>query len=66
MRTWKSARREPNARKCVTGVAEVILVDERGEQVLMGMILDGAHFVGRGVYTTTLLETLSARCKRGA
>lgn len=65
-RTWKSARGERNGGKCVIDLVEVTLVDESGEQVLMEMMLDGAQFVGRGVYTTTLLETLSARCMKGA
>ena len=64
--TWKNTRTQLTEREWVIDLTEVISVDERGEQVLVEMMLDGAHFVGRGLYTTTLLESLSERCKQGA
>jgi hypothetical protein len=61
---WKSKRNERNGRKCVVDLVELTLVDERGELALMEMMLDGAHFVARGVYITNVLETLSRRSSR--
>jgi hypothetical protein len=50
----------------VVNLVDVTSVDERGEQALMAMMMDGAEFVVRGVYTKGLLESLSERCKREA
>jgi ABC-type transporter Mla MlaB component len=60
---WKSAR---NERKRVIDLTEVTSVDERGEQVLIEIMRDGATFVARGVYCTNLVETLTARSKQEA
>jgi hypothetical protein len=35
-------------------------------KALMAMMMDGAEFIVRGVYTKGLLESLSERCKREA
>ena len=66
MRSWRTERNQRNGRKCVIDLVELTLVDERGEQVLMEMMLDGARLVARGVYIPSLLETLSARCRQEA
>ena len=63
---WKQTRDERSGRKSVVNLVDVTFVDERGERALMEMMLDGAEFVARGVYTKSLLENLSEHCKRGA
>jgi ABC-type transporter Mla MlaB component len=63
--SWRQ-RRERGSRKSVVNLVDVTSVDERGEQALMAMMMDGAEFVVRGVYTKGLLESLSERCKREA
>jgi anti-anti-sigma regulatory factor len=62
--SWNQARSERTGRKSVVNLVDVTFVDERGEQALMDMLTDGAEFVVRGVYMTSLLESLSERCKR--
>lgn len=62
---WRK-RRDRGSRKSVVNLVDVTSVDERGEQALMAMMMDGAEFVVRGVYTKGLLESLSERCKREA
>jgi ABC-type transporter Mla MlaB component len=63
--SWRQ-RQERGSRKSVVNLVDVTSVDERGEQALMAMMIDGAEFVVRGVYTKGLLESLSERCKREA
>jgi hypothetical protein len=63
--SWRQ-RHEHGRRKSVVNLVDVTSVDERGEQALMAMMMDGAEFVVRGVYTKGLLESLSERCKREA
>jgi hypothetical protein len=63
--SWRQ-RHERASRKSVVNLVDVTSVDERGEQALMAMMMDGAEFVVRGVYTKGLLESLSERCKREA
>jgi hypothetical protein len=64
--SWSQTRSERRGRKSVVNLVDVTLVDERGEQALMAMMMDGAEFIVRGVYTKGLLESLSERCKREA
>jgi ABC-type transporter Mla MlaB component len=63
--SWRQ-RQERGSRKSVVNLVDVTSVDERGEQALLAMMIDGAEFVVRGVYTKGLLESLSERCKREA
>ena len=63
--SWRQ-RHERGSRKSVVNLVDVTSVDERGEQALMAMMMDGAEFIVRGVYTKGLLESLSERCKREA
>lgn len=63
--TWKNTRTERMGREWVIDLTEVISIDERGEQMLMQVMRTGARFVVRGVYSTNLVKTLSARCKQG-
>jgi hypothetical protein len=63
---WKNTRSERRGRKSVVDVVDVTFVDERGERALAEMMMDGAEFVARGVYTKSLLENLSERGKREA
>ncbi|HVR22186.1 MAG TPA: hypothetical protein VMU26_02595 [Candidatus Polarisedimenticolia bacterium] len=62
--SWRRRRDERRGRKSVVDLVDVTSVDERGEQALMAMMTDGAEFVVRGVYTKSLLQSLSERCKR--
>ena len=62
--SWRQRRDERRGRKSVVDLVDVTSVDERGEQALMAMMMDGAEFIVRGVYTKTLLQSLSEGCKR--
>ena len=62
--SWRQRRDLRLGRKSVVDLVDVTSVDERGEQALMAMMMDGAEFVVRGVYTKTLLQSLSEGCKR--
>jgi hypothetical protein len=48
----------------VVNLVDVTSVDERGEQALRAMMMDGAEFVVRGVYAKSSLQSLSEGCKR--
>ena len=63
--TWKNTRTQRMGREWVIDLTEMISVDERGEQMLMEVMRTGARFVVRGVYSTNLVESLSARCRQG-
>lgn len=63
---WKRQHGESLGRKSVINLVDVTSVDERGEQALLVMMMDGAEFVVRGLYTKSLLERLSERSKREA
>jgi anti-anti-sigma regulatory factor len=61
---WKKTRGERHGRKSVVDLVDVTFVDERGEKALAEMMADGAEFVVRGVYTKSLLQSLSEGWKR--
>jgi hypothetical protein len=50
----------------VVDLVNLTFVDERGENALTKMMIEGTQFVVRGVYTRSLLETLSERRKQEA
>jgi ABC-type transporter Mla MlaB component len=60
MSNWRANRDHPSNQRCVVDLNEVTSIDKDGEQVLLMMIRDGAKFVATGLYTTHLLESLSA------
>jgi ABC-type transporter Mla MlaB component len=57
--SWKQAVSEEPERQRVVDVVNVTFVDERGEQALQEMMIEGAQFVARGVYMKSLLQNLS-------
>jgi hypothetical protein len=61
---WKKTGGGRSGCKSVVDLVDVTFVDERGEQALLEMMVEGAEFVARGVYTRSLLKSLSERCKR--
>jgi hypothetical protein len=62
--SWKRAASEEPKRKRVVDVVGVTFVDDRGEQALLEMMIDGAEFVLRGVYMKSLIENFSQHCTR--
>jgi ABC-type transporter Mla MlaB component len=63
---WKKQRGERSGRKTVVDLVDLTFVDERGESALMEMMVEGAKFVVRGLYTRTLVEILEERRQLGA
>jgi ABC-type transporter Mla MlaB component len=63
---WNATRADRIDKDCVVDLVEVTSVDEKGEKLLLEMMKEGVRFVGRGVYTTSLLASLSARQHREA
>jgi anti-anti-sigma regulatory factor len=63
---WNKPRSERHVRKSVVDLVNVTVVDELGEKALAEMMADGAEFVVRGVYTKSLLQSLSKGRKREA
>jgi len=63
---WKRTRGERVGRKCVVDLVDVTSIDERGEAALQEMMTDGAHFVARGFYTRSLLQSMNACCGKEA
>jgi hypothetical protein len=64
--TWESTRAERAGRECVIDMVDLTGIDERGEEQLILMMREGARFVVRGVYSQSLLESLSERCRQEA
>jgi hypothetical protein len=64
--SWERAVSEQPERKRVVDLVGVTFIDERGEQALLEMMVGGARFVVRGVYTKSLLESLKQSCTREA
>jgi anti-anti-sigma regulatory factor len=60
---WQMRRGESGVRKTVVDLMDLTFVDELGERALMAMMVDGAKFVVRGLYTRTLVESLKEGCK---
>jgi ABC-type transporter Mla MlaB component len=58
---WNSTRSERIDKTCVVDLVDVTSFDEKGEAQLLEMMNEGVRFVGRGVYTTSLLASLSER-----
>jgi hypothetical protein len=50
----------------VVDLVDVTFVDERGENVLKKMMIEGTQFVVRSVYIRSLLESLSQQRKQEA
>ena len=63
---WKEKRAERTGRTPVVDLVDVTFIDERGERALMQMMIEGAQFVVRGVYTRGLLENLKERWNQRA
>jgi anti-anti-sigma regulatory factor len=61
--SWRQRHVERRGRKSVVNLVDLTYVDERGERALAEMMADGAEFVVRGVYTKSLLQSLSEGCK---
>jgi hypothetical protein len=59
MASWRRAVGEDPRHRRAADLKDVTFVDERGEQALLEMMIDGAQFVARGVYMKSLLENLS-------
>jgi hypothetical protein len=64
--SWELAVSEEPKRKRVADLIGVTFIDERGEHALLKMMVDGAQFAVRGIYTKSLLESLSKSCTREA
>ena len=58
---WRSAGNQPGAPKRVVDLNDVVVIDKKGEEVLLSMIVDGVDFVADGVYTKHLLTSLRER-----
>jgi ABC-type transporter Mla MlaB component len=63
---WNATREDRVDKNCIVDLIDVTTVDEKGEAQLLEMMNEGARFVGRGVYTTSLLASLSERQHREA
>jgi len=63
---WRKTRGERRGRKSVVDLVGVTFVDERGERALTEMMVGGAKFVVRGLYTRTLVKSLRERAKQEA
>jgi ABC-type transporter Mla MlaB component len=63
---WNATRIDRTDKTCVVDLVDMTSVDERGEAQLLEMMNEGVRFVGRGVYTTSLLASLSERHQREA
>jgi hypothetical protein len=55
---WRGSRDSTPDRLRVVYLDEVTTIDREGEQVLLMMMADGAHFIANGLYTRHLLETM--------
>lgn len=64
--TWQGTRATRAGRECVIDMVDLTGIDERGEAQLTQMMKEGARFVVRGVYSRSLLDSLSERCRQEA
>jgi hypothetical protein len=64
--TWHNTRAERAGRECAIDIVDLTGIDERGEEQLIQMMKEGARFVVRGVYSRSLLDSLSERCRQEA
>src|SRR5271155_2273796 len=64
--TWDNTRSERAGRECAIDIVDLTGIDERGEEQLSRMMREGARFVVRGVYSKSLLDSLSERCRQEA
>jgi hypothetical protein len=58
---WDQVRERWSGRRYVIDLSDVILIDEKGEELLGELRDEGAEFVARGVYIKHLLETLKSK-----
>jgi hypothetical protein len=57
---WRASRDATPGQYRVVYLDEITSIDREGEQVLLMMMTDGAHFVANGLYTRHLLEAMRA------
>jgi ABC-type transporter Mla MlaB component len=62
---WQTSHARCCERSRVVDLSDVTWIDRSGEEVLLGMIHQGARFVATGLYTKHLLEELQARVQAG-
>ena len=61
---WRLSLNRCSDRLRIVNLSEVTSIDRSGEEVLLGMIHQGARCIATGIYTRHLLEELQARTKR--
>ncbi|HEY3990469.1 MAG TPA: hypothetical protein VGM02_14300 [Acidobacteriaceae bacterium] len=61
---WRSSLDRCSDRHRLVDLSEVTSIDKNGEEVLLGMIHQGARCIATGIYTRHLLEELEARTKK--
>jgi|SRR5215471_9736480 len=60
-RAWRNAGEQLGGRKLVVDLANVTLIGPDGENVLLGLIREGAKFSCEGVFNRHLLKELTRR-----
>jgi hypothetical protein len=58
---WTSSLEKNPLVSRVVDLCGVVLIDRRGEEILLKMLSQGAEFIARGIYTKRLLERLRSR-----
>jgi anti-anti-sigma regulatory factor len=62
--TWRQARRQGDARRCVVELNNVTFIDRAGETALAEIISQGGELISVGVYTKQRLGNLLNKSKR--
>jgi hypothetical protein len=62
-RSWRAAQEQLQGRELVIDLNNVTLISPDGENILFGMMKDGARFSTGDVFTKHVLKRLARRCR---
>ena len=62
--TYVKVKEELNGRELLIDIANVIVISQEGENVLLQLMSEGAKFRCRGVFTRHVLQQLARRAKK--
>ena len=62
-RTWGVAQSQLRGRQPLIDLRDVTHISQEGENALLQLMVEGARFTCKGVFTRRVIEQLARRCK---
>ncbi len=61
-KSWKTAAEDLKGRKLVVDLTNTTVISAEGQEILVGLMKEGAKFSGCGVLTKHILKAMAASC----